>query len=411
MKNIVIVGGGIIGLCSSYYLMKNGHKVTLIDNSDFMDGCSYGNAGMIVPSHIVPLAQPGMIAKGMKWMFNSKSPFYVKPILSRSLLSWGLKFYKSATKEHVQKSARPLLDLSLLSKKLYHEFSELSKDFLYEEKGLLMLFQNTHLMDEIIDEARYAEEFGLKVDYFNEEEIKSIETTRLNAIGGVLYKSDAHLYPQKFIQFLLSELENKVTILKNTNVIDFEFENSKITKVITKSSAIDCDECVISAGSWSPFLLKKLNLNIDILPGKGYSFTLKNVEKNLNYPAILCDGKVAVTPMGNDLRFGGTMEITNIKSNEINMSRVTGIVETVKSFYPDLKFDFPKKEDIWYGFRPCTPTGLPIISRTKKYSNLVIATGHSMMGLSLATGTGKVVSELIDHSSTSVAIDTFKLKE
>ncbi len=411
MKNIVIVGGGIIGLCSSYYLMKNGHKVTLIDNSDFTDGCSYGNAGMIVPSHIVPLAQPGMIAKGIKWMFNSKSPFYVKPTLSKSLLSWGLKFYKSATKKHVQNSARPLLDLSLLSKKLYHEFSELSKDFLYEEKGLLMLFQNSHLKDEILEEAQYAEKFGLKVDYFSEREVKTIETTRLNAIGGALYKSDAHLYPQKFIHFLLSEMKDKVTILKKTEVTDFNIEGDKISKVITNSGAIECDECIISAGSWSPFLLKKLNLNIDILPGKGYSFTLKNVEKNLNYPSILCDGKVAVTPMGNDLRFGGTMEITNTKSTEINMSRVTGIVETIKSFYPDLKFDFPKKEDIWYGFRPCTPTGLPIISRTKKYNNLVIATGHAMMGLSLATGTGKIVAELIDNMQTSVSIDAFELKE
>ena len=123
MAEVLIIGGGIIGLTSAYYLSKQGHKVVVLDKGQITDNCSYGNAGMIVPSHFVPLATPGMLSQGIRWMFNSKSPFYVKPSLSPDLIGWGLKFLSKANDKHVAASARPLRDLSLLSKKLYEDLS------------------------------------------------------------------------------------------------------------------------------------------------------------------------------------------------------------------------------------------------------------------------------------------------
>ena len=114
-KQVVIIGGGIIGLSSAYYLQKAGHKVTVLDRSDFMDNCSYGNCGYVCPSHFIPLATPGIVRQGLKWMFNSQSPFYVQPRLDRSLIDWGMKFIKSATPQHVQSSAIPLKDIAVLS--------------------------------------------------------------------------------------------------------------------------------------------------------------------------------------------------------------------------------------------------------------------------------------------------------
>src|SRR3954452_19382657 len=134
----VIIGGGIIGLSCAYYLRKTGWDVTVLDKTDMTDSCSYGNLGMIVPSHFVPLAAPGMVSQGIRWMFNSKSPFYVKPSFNADLISWGFKFIKSATKEHVEASARSLLDINLFSKKLYEELSnESGFDFAMEKKGIL----------------------------------------------------------------------------------------------------------------------------------------------------------------------------------------------------------------------------------------------------------------------------------
>src|SRR5688500_20402505 len=124
MKNIAVVGGGIIGLSTAYYLNKAGHHVTVFDKGDLQDTCSVGNAGMIVPSHIIPLAAPGMIAKGIRWMFNSKSPFYLRPRLSGDLIRWGLKFYAHANHQHVEKSIPVLREISALSKNLYREIAK-----------------------------------------------------------------------------------------------------------------------------------------------------------------------------------------------------------------------------------------------------------------------------------------------
>jgi D-amino-acid dehydrogenase len=411
MKKISIVGGGIIGLCSAYYLSKEGYEVTIFDSSDLSDGCSYGNAGMIVPSHIIPLAQPGMIAQGIKWMFDSQSPFYVKPRLSKSLIQWGFQFYKYATPKHVNDSMPALRDLGLFSKELFKDLSKESDSFFYEEKGLLMLFQSQKVADDMHHEGELAQKLGLQVDFLSKAETMQLEKgTRINVIGGVHYKSDAHLYPQKLIAFLKHELTKaKVTILKNTVVTDFMIDNGKVLEVITDKGNFYTDEVVLATGAWSPGIAKKIGTSISILPGKGYSFTLKNKAEKPSIPSILCEGKVAVTPMNNDIRFGGTMEITHTGDTRINQNRLQGIVNTVNSFYPDLKIEKPKEEDTWYGFRPCTPSGMPIITRDKKVKNVVLATGHAMMGLSLAPATGKLVTEIISNQPLSVSTKMFQL--
>ncbi|MRX42006.1 FAD-dependent oxidoreductase [Flavobacterium sp. LC2016-23] len=411
MKKVGIVGGGIIGLCSAYYLAKEGYEVSVFDQSAMDDGCSYGNAGMIVPSHIIPLAQPGMIAQGMRWMFDSQSPFYVKPRFNADLLKWGLQFYKHANRSHVEKAMPALHHLSMLSKELYQEFAKENNSFFYEEKGLLMLYKSDKVAEEMYHEGKEAERLGLEVDYLSKAEVAALETgTKTDVTGGVHYKSDAHLYPQKFMKFIKEELIRlKVEIHRHTTVKDFHFEGNKITKIATDKGTFATDEVVLAAGSWSPVLARKLNISISVLPGKGYSFTLKDSDQKPAIPSILCEGKVAVTPMNNDIRFGGTMEITHTGDTKINTGRLQGIVTTINDFYPDMQVEMPKTADTWFGFRPCTPSGMPVITRDKKIVNLTLATGHAMMGLSLAPATGKIVTEIIAGKTTSVDTKMFQL--
>nr|WP_305069561.1 FAD-dependent oxidoreductase [Flavobacterium covae] len=184
MKKISIIGGGIIGLCTAYYLTEEGYEVEIFDSSDLTDGCSYGNAGMIVPSHVIPLAQPGMIAQGVKWMFDSKSPFYIQPRFDVDLLKWGWKFYKNATKQHVEKAKPALRNLSLLSKELYKDLASKSNSFYYEEKGLLMLFKTDKTGAEIVHEGEEAKKLGLEVEFLSKSEVESLEQgTKLDILG------------------------------------------------------------------------------------------------------------------------------------------------------------------------------------------------------------------------------------
>ncbi|MBI3483034.1 MAG: FAD-dependent oxidoreductase, partial [Bacteroidetes bacterium] len=195
-------------------------------------------------------------------------------------------------------------------------------------------------------------------------------------------------------------LKERIHFLTNTKVTDFEFENKKIKNIQTDKGEFAFDTIVIACGSWSGLVTKKLNLNLPMQAGKGYSFTLPDVIKNIHIPSILLEGRVAVTPMGNSLRFGGTMEITGI-DHSINMNRVKGIINTISDFYPEMKVKIPPSEKIWHGLRPCSPDGMPYIGRSKKIENLVLATGHSMLGVSLAPGTGKLISEIINEEKIS----------
>lgn len=406
---VVVIGAGIIGLCSAYYLHQEGFKVTLLEQGNLINNCSSGNAGMIVPSHFIPLAAPGMISKGIKWMFDSKSPFYVKPSLDLKLLSWGLKFWKYSNEAHVERSAIPLRDLHLKSKALYEDLAN-KKDLKFglAERGILMLYQNEAVGAEEIHVAQKAISLGLDIDILDADEAQALEPhTRLNVKGAIHYRCDAHLSPGTLVRQLVNYLTNEgVKIVTHAKVKDFRIANGRITEIDTESATYVADEIVMTGGAWLPELAQKAGLKIPVMPGKGYSFMVAP-QQEIIHPSLLLEARVAVTPMEGKIRFGGTMEIAPI-NHQINRNRVKGIVNSIAKYYPDYKVDMPEEADVWYGFRPCSPDGLPYIGRSKKIQNLIIAGGHGMMGVSLAPVTGKLVSELVSGSPLSLDIAMYQ---
>lgn len=411
MSKVVIIGGGIIGLSSAFYLQKSGWDVTVLDKGDFSDNCSYGNCGYICPSHFIPLATPGIVKQGLKWMWNSKSPFYVQPRLDWNLINWGLKFIRSATKNHVETAAIPLRDIAIISKKEYEDWLSIPGfDFAYQHKGLLEIFQTEAGGEHAKHTVEKALELGLSdTKLLTKEELQALEPqTRINGLGAILFNCDAHCYPNKLMQNLIAYLKLRgVKLIPNQEVINFEKANGSIKKVITADTIYEPDETIIATGSWSRQTAKLLAVKIPLMPGRGYSVTLENSPYKVNYPAVLLEGRAAITPMdGNKIRFGGTMEITSHRTPP-RMNRVQGILDAVKRFYPDFDAALPPKEKIWYGYRPCSADGLPYIGRVKKYDNLTVATGHSMLGLSLGAGTGMLVDEIINGKKASMDISSF----
>lgn len=408
---VTVIGGGVIGLSSAYYLNELGYAVTVIDKDDFLNNCSYGNAGYICPSHFVPLATPGIVKQGLKWMWDARSPFYVQPRLDMNLIKWGLKFMQVAKPENVEKAAIPLRDIAILSKKMVEEWTLIPDfDFAYERKGLLEVFQTAAGEEKCVHLYDKAMELGLTdtvlLDY---EQLQALEPqTKINAKGALFFKCDAHLYPNKLMQGLLAILKQKgVVFVKNEAVIGFEKKGKTITGIQTNQAVYPTDAVVLATGSWSRELAAKLNISLLLMPGRGYSVTLENSAYKLNHPAVLVEGRAALTPMdGNKIRFGGTIEITSTKTPP-RMNRVEGLLQAVKRFYPEFDVPMPAIDQIWYGFRPCSADGLPYLGRTAEWSNLVVATGHSMVGMSLGAGTGKLVSELIAEKPTSMDIRPF----
>ncbi|WP_207531731.1 NAD(P)/FAD-dependent oxidoreductase [Desertivirga arenae] len=408
MSRVIIIGGGIIGLTSAWYLQKSGYEVTIIDKSDLSDNCSYGNAGMIVPSHFVPLAAPGMIEKGIRWMFNSKSPFYVRPSLNAGLFSWGLKFMQNATSEKAERAAIPLRDISLLSKALFEDIERDLGDFGLQENGILMMYKTAKTEEEELHLAEKARSLGLDVQQLSAKECKDLQPgLEVDIKGAVHYKCDAHLYPYVLMSMLISRLEaSGVKFARNKAITRIKTGEGKILGIYSGDEHFTADYYVLASGSWSPEVAALAGLKIPMMPGKGYSFMLPEPQKRMHIPALLCEAKVAVTPMNGSIRLGGTMEIDKINSR-VNMNRVKGIVESTRNYFPGLKPELPEISNVWYGFRPCSPDGLPYIGRSQKLNNLIVATGHGMMGLSLGPATGKLVSELIKEEKTSLDVSVY----
>lgn len=409
MKEIIVIGGGIIGLCSAYYMRKAGHGVTVIDQSNLDEGASYVNAGYISPSHIIPLSAPGVVKKGLQWMFDPSSPFYVKPRMDLDFLKWAWAFNKSCNERHVQKSIRVIRDISLLSEDLYKDLRNDPRfDFHFEKKGILMICQTEKMLEEEIRVANMASDIGLEVNELNQEELKTLENkTSLDAIGATHYLCDSHTTPHEFMENMKSILEEEgVQILKNEKITDLKLVDGKISKLLAGDKEYKADEYVLAAGSWTPLVCRKIGLNMLLQAGKGYRINCYR-PTDIQYPAILSEAKAAVTPMHGFTRFAGTMEIAGISKN-VNPVRVDAIAAAAKRYYPEVELTEEEKREASSGLRPVTPDGLPYIGRPSKCDNLTIATGHAMMGWSMATGTGKLVSELISGKELSMDIKPFQ---
>ena len=411
-KQVTIVGGGVIGLCCAYFLQKSGYEVTIIDKGDITTGTSFGNAGYVSPSHFIPLASPGIVAKGLRWMLSSRSPFYIKPRLDGDLIRWLLTFWKKANAKTVEQHIPALNNILQLSRELTSDIkNDLGNQFRMQEIGCLMLYKNPGTEKHELELAKEASQLHIETKVLTAQDVQAMEPdVEVNIRGGILYPIDCHLHPGDFMRTLKEHLlRSGVKFQLNSRVMGFEKQGGGISSVITDKGYFSCRELVLANGSWLPMTSKILGIHVLMQAGKGYSMTYENIERNLRYPAILVDNRVAMTPMGRDLRMGGTMEISGLNS-PLLIKRARAIFQAAKSYYPNLPVQFMPVEKIWSGFRPLTPDGLPYIGRHSNYNNLTIAGGHAMLGLSLAAGTGKLVEEIIGKKKTSIVMDAFDVE-
>jgi D-amino-acid dehydrogenase len=352
---------------------------------------------MIVPSHFVPLAAPGMVKLAFKWMWNSASPLYIKPRLDPDLIGWGLKFMRAANSGHVRRAAPLLRDLSLASRKCFEEFAETPDgDFGLVKKGLLMLCKSQHALDEEAKMADQANALGVPAQVLDEKKTAALDpAVRMEIAGAVYFPMDCHLPTRRFMAALEAQcVKLGVRFVWDAQVRRFAALDKQVAAVKTDRGEFAFDELIVCGGSWTSDLAVSLGLKIPMQAGKGYSLTLPKPRQLPQICSICTEARVAVTPMDGALRVGGTMEIAGL-NEDINPVRVRGIVDSFCRYFPEFRAaDFSGIQP-WRGLRPCSPDGLPYIGRTARFSNLSVATGHGMMGLSLGPVTGKLMAEIL----------------
>ena len=409
--DVLIIGGGPVGLSCAYYLLKSGRKVTIIDAKEIGKGSGSGNAGHIVPSHIIPLAAPGVVTSALKWMLDpAHSPFGMKVSLNPNYLSWLLKFVVACSEGNVQKNLQPLNDLGQLSAKNFAQIvAEEKFDCSYQEKGLLFLYKTEKAFHDGQHEGEFMQKHGIPVSVYDKAKIHEVEPAALDdVIGGVHFTGDAHLNPAVFLNLLKERVRAMgAEMFENTAVTGFESVGGKVRVVRTSKGEFEAQHVILAAGALTPSVAKDLKLNIPIQPARGYSMTMSATQTMPSHALILGERRIAVSPVDGLLRFTGRLEVGNysMEPNPVWLERIENSAREYLRL--DEKLDV---KETWAGLRPTTPDGMPIISKSPRHENLFLATGHAMLGLSLGPGTGQVAAEMLNGQEPAVSLSPMRLE-
>jgi D-amino-acid dehydrogenase len=407
-EDILIIGGGVIGVCAAYYLAEKGQRVTLVEKSNICAGSSYGNAGLVASEHAIPLAAPGVLSQGLRWLLDAESPFYIKPRLDLDLLCWLWKFWAACHTKPMRRTISVLLRLRQAGSELFEHLNACPEmEFGYEQKGRLLLFRNQAAFEKGIKETQLLQEFGITAQILDADTVREMEPHVLpSIIGGIYYSGYAHVVPDRFVSELARVAENRgVCLQTETEVLGFETSGRRISTVLTTRGDFHPGQIVLAAGACSPVIARELGLRLPVQAAKGYSITVKSPPTSPKHPLFLAEGKVAVTPMGERLRFSSTLELAGLDLS-INRRRLAATRRAAGEYLSDMAE--LELIEIWRGLRPTTPDTLPIIGRSSSFENLIIATGHGMLGMSHGPITGKLVSQLVNEETPSVDLTPFR---
>ncbi|MGI8602899.1 MAG: NAD(P)/FAD-dependent oxidoreductase [Verrucomicrobiales bacterium] len=411
-KSVLIIGGGIIGTSTAYYAAGRGFRVTVLDRrAEDGDHCVLGSAGMIVPSHFVPLTAPGMIRLGLKWMWNPESPFRIKPRMDRDLLTWAWFFNLAATRERVSRAAPLLRDMHFASRALFEELATTpNADFGFTPRGLLMLCKTAAALEEEARTAEMARTLDVPAEVLDARQTATLDPNIVMDIAGSVYfPQDCHLDPTRFAKFMKAKAVNRgVEFIHAVEVSGCRIAGRRIEAVQTSAGDFSADEVVLCGGAWSSAFAKTAGIRLLMQAGKGYSLTLSEPRQRPEICSVFVEARVAVTPLpGGRLRFGGTVEIAGLEE-KTSPRRVRGIVKSVPRYFPEFReCDFDGVE-AWSGLRPCSPDGLPYLGRFGDFTNFSCATGHGMLGLSLAPITGQFMADVLAGDVPSIGLEELR---
>ncbi len=396
MNHIIIVGCGVIGATCAYYLTKAGQRVTMLDQGRFAGGASHANCGYICPSHVLPLATPGAVGKTMKAMLQPDSPFSVRPGMNFALWGWLLKFARRCNQRDMVQATGAIHALLQSSRPLYDEIIATEKfEVEWETKGLVFVFQTKPALEHYDHTAKMlSDQFGLHADRYDGDALVELEPTlKPGLAGGWRYRGDAHLRPDKLMACWRTWLaDHGVAIHEQCKFESFILDQGKVVGVKSNKGDFTGSHVIMATGAWTPMLNDQLQCKVPIQPGKGYSMTMQRPNPCPTIPLIFEEHRVAVTPFQSGYRLGSIMEFAGYDAS-MNRNRLE-LLRKAASHYLHVPYAEPVVEE-WWGWRPMTYDSIPIIGPVPAYSNVYLATGHSMLGLSMAPGTGKLLTEMI----------------
>ena len=394
--DVLVIGGGVVGICAAHFLREQGREVTVVEKDVVCAGSSYGNAGLIVPSHSVPLAEPGVIAQGLRWMFDPGQSLLHQMALGPR--SCGLVVAVPQGQHHAAGAARPCRCCAICTWRAFGSMRHWPRNWILPlgTRADSCCARPSRGWKSVHEEAELMQEIGIEVEMVDAQQAQErAAVVELDCVGGAFYAQDAHLDPARLVRALAARcVERGVQLNEKTEVLGFGKQGRRLQVVETTRGDFVADEVVLCSGAWSPGVGHELSLSLPVQPAKGYSVTVHKPDPCPEVPLMLVEARVGTTPMGDKLRFAGTLELAGMDTS-INRRRVAAIVNAVPRYVPAWTSDALELIEVWRGLRPCTPDGLPFLGRPRDYDNLTVAAGHAMVGVSLGAVTGTVIARVV----------------
>ena len=403
----LIIGAGAVGVAIAHALASGGRQVVIVDRSKVCSGCSHGNAGWVTPCHALPIPGPGLPAQTMKWMLRGDSPLYIRPSLRPSLLAWLWRFYRHCNHDAQLRGLKAMAQLNRHVVPMTRQLVEqCGLDCQFQSRGILEVFRTEAELAKGHQHLELLKQHGISGEVLSRDAVHEREPALSEAVcGGIFFPEEADYVPDQFVKELADRLPALgVRILSDTAVEGFTLAANRINTVATSAGDMQPQTVVLAAGAWSVLLARQLGVHLSMQPGKGYSVTLRCQPGVPRIPLMLTDSKVGITPWRDTVRLAGTMELAGLQL-AINRRRVDAIVRAAKSYLPGFRGEHVL--ETWAGMRPVTSDGLPIIGRSGKLTNLIMATGHGMLGLTQSVVTGRLVADLVLDREPLVPVGPF----
>ena len=408
---VLVIGGGVIGMSTAYYLARSGAAVTVLEEHQVGGpmASSYGNIGLLVPSHTRPVAEPGVIGRGLRWLFDAESPLYVKPRWDLELARWLLRFRAACAAPRCAAAEPVVYRWQRASQELYAELAaRLPPEVDYERKGGLFLYREHRHWEEAVTAARREREAGIDAAVVERDQLSALlPGLQPEVVGAVRYRQDGRLLPGAFVRALAAAaVRHGAAVHEHAAVFALERAGARVTAVHTSRGTLRPRMTVLATGYLSPRLGRGVGLRVPVQPAKGYSITVRRPAACPQIPLHFHAERVVLTPFGPDrMRIGGTLELAG-GDRSVNPRRLAAIRRAPPRYLAGM--DELETLEIWRGMRPLSADSLPILGRPRGLDNLLLATGHGMIGISLGPATGKVVAELALGRSPSLEMDLFR---
>ena len=408
MSRVVIVGAGVIGLMCAYELRRSGFEVTLLDRSEPGSGCSSGNMGWIVPSFARPLPAPGLVSQSIRWMLDRSSPLHIALRADPALAGWLWNFWRHCNARDYHAGLEALVHLAAPAMVAFDRIRADGVEFEMHDSGVLFLFLSRAARDEVQRDL----EFMTGADAGRPQALERDDVLRMEprvsgeVAAGIYVPQERHVRPESLVCALLRRLESSgVQVRSPVNVTGIRRRGGQALAVVTDAGEVEGDLFLLAAGAWTGVLARMVGATIPLQGGKGYSISIDSPSWQPGHALYLDEARVAWSPFDGQLRAGGTMEFSGL-SDRLDRRRIEAIRLSSSRYIREWPTGI--RETTWAGLRPLTPDGLPVIGRLGPIENAFVATGHGMLGMTLAPSTAVVMEQLMRSGACDVDLSAFR---